>query len=550
MKDPNERRAIVAMMLCLAVFYGWSAFFAPVPSQEIEAPPTVPSPSDASGMAPGTGTPTAPAAVAETCTPGTQSLRTSTFVLDVDACGRGIAGLALPGWKEPVDVLPWWTWLWNGVTGDGFPRWRPYVQKAGVERLLGEDGAFAIAGQGTVEAAGAWALSSIPDGVQWQRTTPDGLVVTQQLTKGASPDLLDLVVTWSADRPIAGPVWVGLGDRLVDVEGQYDARPRVAAVVDGDLETLLKPSEVVEPQRLDGAVDWFGLEDRYFMAAILPSDPAWGRLEHRRLDGARVGTFLVRDQATVAPGAPLQLRARMFVGQKDVERLSAVGGSLDKAADLGMFGLFAKVLLFFLGVFHAGVKNWGVAILLLTAMVRLVFYPLTASAFRSGRKMQAIQPLVKELQERHGEDKETLNREMMALFAKHQVNPLGGCLPMLVQMPVFFALYAGLMASPGLYHADFLYVLDLSAPDPYGVLPALMAVGMVLQQRLTPMTGMDPAQAQMMKLMPLVFALFMFSVPAGLSLYYTTNTLLSIAQQWHNTRSIPPTVPVAPGASA
>lgn len=549
MRDPNERRAIVAMMMCLAVFYTWSAFFAPAPVPEVAAPSPVTAPSPASTPTPVAvpgGTPTA----SETCTPGTQTLRTATFTLDVDACGRGVSSLALPGWREPVDVLPWWTWLWNGATGGGFARWQPYRQESGVERLLGAHGAFAIAGQGAVEAAGAWTITAVPDGLQWQRTTPGGLLVTQQLTKGAAPDMLDLVVTWSADRPIAGPLWLGVGDRLADVEGQHDTQPRLAAVVDGDLETLTIPSEVVEPSRYAGDVAWFGVEDRYFLAAILPSDPAWGRLEHRRFDGERVGAFLVREQATVSPGAPLQLRARVYVGQKDVERLAAVGGDLDKAADLGMFGLFAKVLLFFLGVFHAGVKSWGVAILLLTAMVRLVFYPLTASAFRSGRQMQAIQPLVKELQERHGDDKETLNREMMALFAKHQVNPLGGCLPMLVQMPVFFALYAGLMASPALYHADFLYIHDLSAPDPYGILPSLMAVGMVLQQRLTPMTGMDPAQAQMMKLMPLVFALFMFSVPAGLSLYYTTNTLLSIAQQWHNTRSIPPIVPVAPGAGA
>ncbi len=548
MKDPNERRAIVAMMLCLAVFYGWSAFFAPEATPE--TPATTAQTSETATSAPISGTPGVLPGTVERCTPGTERLRTASVGIAVDACGRGVTELTLPAWKEPVGVTPWWTWLWNGVSGGGFARWQPYVQKDGVERLLGAEGAFGFAGQGVPAADGAWTITTIPDGVQWQRTTPAGLVVTQQLTKGAAPDLLDLVVTWSADRPIAGPIWLGLGDRFADVDGQYDPRPRVAAVVDEELETLSKPSGIVEPERLDGDVSWFGVEDRYFLAAILPSDPAWGRLEHRRIDGDRVGAFLIRDQATVSPGAPLQLRARVYVGQKDVERLAAVGGGLDEAASLGMFGLFAKVLLFFLGVFHAGVKNWGVAILLLTAMVRFAFYPLTASAFRSGRKMQAIQPLVKALQERHGDDKETLNREMMALFAKHQVNPLGGCLPMLVQMPVFFALYAGLMASPGLYHADFLYIHDLSAPDPFGVLPSLMAVGMVLQQRLTPMTGMDPAQAQMMKFMPLVFALFMFSVPAGLSLYYTTNTLLSIAQQWHNTRSIQPIVPVEPGAGA
>jgi YidC/Oxa1 family membrane protein insertase len=238
----------------------------------------------------------------------------------------------------------------------------------------------------------------------------------------------------------------------------------------------------------------------------------------------------------------VQVQFKVYVGPKEVERLAVLGNGLEEAVDLGMFGLFSKVLLFFLGIFHAGVGNWGVAILLLTLLVRIVFYPLTASAFRAGKVMQALQPKIKELQERHGEDKETLNREMLKLFAKHKANPLGGCLPMLVQMPIFFALYNGLMHTPDLYHAEFLFVRDLSAPDPWGVFPGLMAVGMVLQQRLTPMTGMDPDQARMMKFMPLIFALFMFSVPAGLSVYYATNTLLSIAQQWYNTRNFQPTV--------
>jgi YidC/Oxa1 family membrane protein insertase len=137
-----------------------------------------------------------------------------------------------------------------------------------------------------------------------------------------------------------------------------------------------------------------------------------------------------------------------------------------------------------------------------------------------------------------------MSREQMALFAKHGVNPVGGCLPMLVQMPIFFALYSALAYEPSLYNAEFFYLKDLSAQDPYGLLPAFVVAGMFVQQRITPITGMDETQARILKFMPLVFGLMMWSAPAGLSLYYSLNTVLAIAQQWYNTRSLPPIVPV------
>ena len=187
-------------------------------------------------------------------------------------------------------------------------------------------------------------------------------------------------------------------------------------------------------------------------------------------------------------------------------------------------------------MFYLGVKNWGVAIICLTFFVRACLYPIAARAFKSAKAMQVIQPRMKEIQEQYAGDKERLNAELMKLFSEHGVNPFGGCLPMFVQMPVFFALYSALQVTPKLYHQPFWYIQDLSAPDPYGVFPAFMAVGMVIQQQLTPMTGMDPAQQRIMKFMPLMFALFMFTVPSGLAVYYAINTILSILQQWHNMR--------------
>lgn len=553
MKDPNERRALLAIGLCIAVFYGWSLLFAPPPTEDMAtAAPTTPpavavtAPAPAAGTDP-SGVPVVglPAVVVAdvACTPGRQTLATGLASLEVDACGRGIASLSFPTWNTAARVTPWWTWIWNAVSGTGAGGWTPYVLPSGNQKLLSDKGSFAIAGQGVVAPGGTWALTSVGKGVQAQRTTAEGLVVTQVFQPTDSPDVLDLTVTFASDRTVTGPLWVAIADSFADLSGQFGTTPWVAAVVDGSLEQQQQPSDLATDVALPGPVSWIGVEDRYFLAALQPKDPTWGSARWMRLGDGRTGVVLSKETATVSPGAPVQVQFKVYAGPKEVERLAALGNGLDEAVDLGMFGLFSKVLLFFLGIFHAGVKNWGVSILLLTFLVRVIFYPLTASAFKSGKKMQAVQPKLKELQERHADDKESLNRETMKLFAKHQVNPLGGCLPMLVQMPIFFALYSALMHTPALFHAEFAYLHDLSAPDPYGVLPAFMAVGMAVQQRLTPMSpGMDPAQVQMLKYMPLIFAVFMFNVPAGLSLYYSTNTLLSIAQQWYNTRNFQPIV--------
>ncbi len=548
MKDPNERRALLAIALCIAVFYGWSLFFAPPPTEDTVAGTPAPA---ATVSAPPSGpaaSPNPPPAVVTSttetaCTPGSQLLRTNVADLAVDACGRGISSVTFPAWNTAARVTPWWTWIWNAISGSGTGGWTPYVLPKGNQTLLSEKGSFAFAGQGSVVGGGTWTLTPAGKGVQAQRTTPEGLVITQVIQPTDAPDVLDLTVTFASERTVNGPLWIAVADTFADLSGQFGTTPWLAAVVDGDLEQQQKPSELTGDVALAGPVSWIGIEDRYFLAALQPKDPTWGTARWTRLADGRTGVVLAKDTATVAPGAPVQVQFKVYTGPKEIERLAGLGNGLDEAVDLGMFGLFSKVLLFFLAIFHAGVKNWGVAILLLTFLVRVIFYPLTASAFKSGKKMQAVQPKLKELQERYADDKESLNRETMKLFAKYQVNPLGGCLPMLVQMPIFFALYSALMHTPALFHAEFAYLHDLSAPDPYGVLPALMAVGMVVQQRLTPMSpGMDPAQVQMMKFMPLLFAVFMFNVPAGLSLYYSTNTLLSIAQQWYNTRNFQPVV--------
>ena len=540
MRDPNERRALIAIVLCLVVFYVWSAFYGPKPP-----PPGDPAADAAAATVAGTpaataALPTAAVATAPTgpCSGETAGIKTDITTFAVSTCGGAVRSIQFPNQQEAVTVTPWWTWIWNTVTGASSGGWRPYGEESGILTLVSDKGAFATAGRGAFAPEGAYEIVS-ENPLVVRQVGADGLTITKTFAETPAPDVFDVTVRFEAITPVNGPFWVGVADQFVPVAGVYDMTPHASAVVDGGLEQLQQPGEVTAPTPLEGPVSWFGVENRYFLAALAPADPAWGTLSWAPV-GEGLGGFFTGPATSLAPGSPLELRFTMYVGPKYVERLSQVGHGLETAANLGFFGFFSKILLFFLTTFHAGLANWGLSVIALTFFVRICFYPLSAKAYKSGKAMQEVQPLLKEIQEKYKDDKETQTRETMALFQKHNVNPLGGCLPMLLQMPVFFALYTGLLHTPDLFHADFLQVSDLSAPDPYGAFPFFMAIGMVLQQRMTPMTGMDPTQQQMMRLMPLVFALFMFGLPAGLSLYYALNTVLSILQQWYNTRSHKP----------
>lgn len=557
MNTQNDRRALTAILLSLLVFFVWSWFFAPTPEPTADVDGaaeagTAPSTPSAPASVPAAA---APAVVSAPCVAAPRELASSIATLEVDNCGRLLSAVTMSSVSSPLTVTPWWTWLWGKVSGGAEGGWQPYVAHEGNIEFLTAQGAFGYAGREALGLpSGTWEVSESSGAYVLRRLGADGLLVTQELRPTAEPDLFDLTVRWESQTPLTGPFWVGAHDALASLTGHYDAKPQLEAVVDGDLEALTDPTTITTETTWPGPVSWFGVSERYFLAALAPKDPAWGtlRLAPLKLDGpvaipgaapgvplkeAGVGIFLVSNATSLSPGQPLEASFRLYVGPKDAERLNTLGGGLEEAAALGFWGFFAKILLFFLHMFHSAVQNWGWAIVALTFLVRLSLYPMARSAFLSGKKMSAVQPRLKEIQEKFKDDKEAQSRETMKLFQETGANPLSGCLPLLVQMPVFFALYTALSTTPDLFQAPFFYIQDLSAPDPIGLMPALMMIGMVLQQRMTPMTGLDPSQQTMMKIMPFVFAGFMFGVPAGLSLYYVVNTFLAILQQWYNVRS-------------
>ncbi len=280
---------------------------------------------------------------------------------------------------------------------------------------------------------------------------------------------------------------------------------------------------------------WFGIDEKYFLAAILPKESGPYRVAVERGDGL-ITARLIGPPVTLRPGESKRLDFTLFMGPKEIKTLKSMGADLDQAINFGWFSVIAKPLLYILQFFHRGVGNYGLAIILLTMGMRVVFWPLNQKSFRSMSRMQKLQPLIAKLRERYKSDKVRMNKEVMNLYRQYKVSPLGGCLPIMVQMPILYALYSTLMSAIEMRHAHFIFwINDLSAKDPTYITPILMGGTMFLQQRLTPTMG-DPAQAKMMMFMPVIFTVMFLSFPSGLVLYWLVTNVLSVAQQHYTYR--------------
>ncbi|MCM2129299.1 membrane protein insertase YidC [Larsenimonas rhizosphaerae] len=291
-------------------------------------------------------------------------------------------------------------------------------------------------------------------------------------------------------------------------------------------------------KNVESRAGWLAMIQHYFVAAWVP-DANEQNLYYATVDGQKrnVAAFASPSQS-VAPGQQATLDATLYVGPKIHERLEALAPKLDRTIDFGWLWFIATPLFLILKFIHGIIGNWGWSIILLTCFVKAVLFPLSAKAYKSMAKMRKMQPEMQRIKELHGDDRQKMSQEMMKFYQKEKINPLGGCLPMVIQMPVFIALYWMLMESIELRHAPFmLWIHDLSAQDPYFILPILMGLSMFLQQQLNP-TPPDPTQAKIMKMLPIIFTFFFLWFPAGLVLYWITNNCLSIAQQYFVTRQV------------
>jgi YidC/Oxa1 family membrane protein insertase len=281
---------------------------------------------------------------------------------------------------------------------------------------------------------------------------------------------------------------------------------------------------------------WVAMLQHYFLSAWLPKNGTPREFYTRKLDGGLYAAGVILPAGSIEPGKSAVLAAQLYAGPQEQDKLAKLAPGLDLTVDYGWLTIIAVPLFWVLSWFYRWVGNWGIAIILLTVVIKLLFYPLSEASYRSMAKMRVLAPKLQRLKEQYGSDRQRLQQAMMELYKTEKINPLGGCLPIVVQIPVFIALYWVLLASVELRHAPFaLWIKDLATPDPWFVLPILMGATMIIQTRLNPEPP-DPVQAKVMKIMPIAFSVFFFFFPAGLVLYWLVNNVLSIAQQWHINR--------------
>ena len=326
---------------------------------------------------------------------------------------------------------------------------------------------------------------------------------------------------------------VGVANHMEPPADRFGSESEVWGQAAGEVENILPAKLEKGSKSFEGPVEWFGLGDRYFLVALEPSEALTGQLVmEKTLGEERYAAVYIGEQRTLAPGEVVSLSFRLYSGPKELEIFESDGLKMASSVNFGMFGVVALPILAFLKFIFSIVGNWGVSIILLTVCIKIALFPLSQKSYRSMKGMQKLQPEIEKLKEKHGDDKEALNREMMGLWKEHGVNPLGGCLPMFLQMPIWFALYRVLWNSVELYQTSFLYFADLSLRDPLGVFPLVLGVTMWLQQKMTPTASADPMQQKIMRMMPVFFSVIMFTLPAGLVVYILVNNVLSIGQQW------------------
>ncbi|MGH8144860.1 MAG: membrane protein insertase YidC [Rhodanobacteraceae bacterium] len=299
-----------------------------------------------------------------------------------------------------------------------------------------------------------------------------------------------------------------------------------------------------EPLHQQVTGGWVAMSQRFFLSAWIPADKQAERFSSVELSATGADgkpRYLIRalgPDLSVAPGASTTTQSRLYIGPKLQDQLADIAPGLNLTVDYGMWTVIAQPMFKLLSFLHALVRNWGLAIVVLVLLIQAATWKLTEAQYKASARMRKLQPRLKALKERFGDDKQKYQQAMMELYKKEKINPMAGCLPMLIVFPVFFALYYVLIFSVELRHASFLWIPDLSAADPYFILPILYTITMVGTSFLNPAQGMDPTQAKLMKVMPVLFAVIFFFFPAGLTLYYVVRGICNVSQQWYITRKI------------
>ena len=471
-------------------------------------------------------------------------VRTDLFTAEIDPVGGVITQVALTQHRDAFDkTKPYLALQRNaertfvaqaGLLGDGMPNHRTAFDVLPGPRELAP-------GEDKLE-------------VRLAATAANGEKVVQTLTFRRGSYVIDATfdVTGAGGAPVAPYAYFQLTRDTKQAVPQNSMAP--AAYVGPVVYNATDHFKKVEPAEIDKlAADparkapyaksttdgWVGMLEHYFVAAWLPSDEKKIPREFytRKLDGGLYAAGVI--VPTAATGAGASVTVPLFVGPQDQDLLKTVAAGLDLSVDYGIFTVLAAPLFWLLKWLHGHIGNWGWAIIAMTIMIKGAFYPLNAAAARSMGKMKLVAPKLKALQEQYANDKQQLQMKMMELYRQEKINPLGGCLPILVQIPVFIALYWVLLSAVELRHAPWIgWIQDLSAPDPWYILPVVYAITAWLQVKLSPTPITDPVQAKIFQIMPIAFSVLFVFFPSGLVLYWLVNNVLQIAQQWQVNRML------------
>lgn len=418
---------------------------------------------------------------------------------------------------------------------------RTYLGQSGVlgQGMPTHKATFALVGTPSTDVQGNVTVDLVAQGLT------DGLEVRKRLTFHADQYLVDISHEIRGLKSETAPsAYFQLTRDETPPEGDSRWVPTfngVAVFTEKDKYQKVAFSDIAKGKAghsTKAADGWIGMVQHYFLSAWLPAAETPREFYTRSLGDGLFSAGVIVPLSANGEGA-WKVTVPLYAGPQEQTKLEALAPGLQFAVDYGWLTVIATPLFWALSSIHEWViQNWGGAIIILTILIKLFFFPLSAASYKSMAKMRVMGPKLQKLKEQFGDDRQKLHQAMMELYKTEKINPLGGCLPIVVQIPVFIALYWVLLGSVEMRHAPFaLWIKDLSAPDPFYVLPVLMGISMIVQTRLNPEPP-DPIQAKVMKIMPIAFSIFFFFFPAGLVLYWLVNNILSIAQQWYITRKL------------
>lgn len=579
-EDGNNRRMLLAAALCLAVLVVWQLVFpppAPVEPPEAEQTATATAPEEVDGAAVAETSTTGAAAVARTARVDPQTFEFSGLVpvddevlpyeVRLTNIGAAFESFELPTYKErdadnratddpirladPVQELP--------------VREFRFGQMGGID--FGDATTFGFPRRPVYEV-----VEETEDSIKYRLVTRSGVVVERWFEFDEESFVVEMAVTIEnrSSKTQTHELRVGAGLQATEAMkrggGFFSAflpppdHLEALCHVDGSVEREnINSLEEGEAERFTEQVRWIGVDRQYFLSAIVPRDPGRteGSCKFEKM-GERVRSSIALPPVELRPGERHRHKFTAFLGVKMPDLLESVDSELDGAINYTVLGLnlapLCAALLWVLGFIHDLTGSWGLAIIGLTVLVKAILFPLNQRQGKSMRAMSALKPEMDKIREKYPDDRQRQSEEMMRLYKEHNVNPAGGCLPVLLQMPIWFALYRALWVSVDLYQEGFLWIGDLTTRDPYWILPITLMVVMFLQQKMMP-AAMDPAQQKiMMYTMPLFFGFLMSALPAGLCFYILVNTLLTILQQQIINKSMGPPSgarkPAAQGARA